>query len=82
VSIGRSPITIFAVVLLDETGDDAQQRGLAAARGAKQGYQFAAIYLQRDVVDRQHRAVAMGDAVERQGLAGAGRRHSQRLRRV
>jgi len=55
----------------DETRNDAQQRGLAAAARAEQRDQLAAGNLKRDVVDRQTRAVVMRDPVEHQLLTGA-----------
>jgi hypothetical protein len=35
-----------------QPGNDAQQRGLAAARGAQQGDQFAGLYVQTHVLQR------------------------------
>ena len=44
----------------DEAGDDAQQRGLAAAGRAEQGHELAGLDGQGDVVDGQRLAVADG----------------------
>jgi hypothetical protein len=47
-----------------ETGEHAQQRGLAAARAAEQAEQFLLIDLQRNVVDRDEVAELLGDALD------------------
>src|SRR5690606_9234464 len=47
---------------LDETRDGAQERGLAAARGAEQGEEAAVGEDEADVVERLELAVALGDA--------------------
>src|SRR6185312_6375989 len=49
-----------------EAGDDAQQRGLAAARWAEDGEELAVLDLEGDLVDRGNRAEALGDAVDLQ----------------
>ncbi len=58
----------LAVGLLDEAGHDPEQRGLAAARGAEQGHEFAALHLERHVVDGEPRAIAVRHAIQRQRL--------------
>ncbi len=51
----------LAGVGLFQPGDDAQQRGLAAARGTEQGDQFAGGEIERDVVERVEGAEALVD---------------------
>ncbi len=54
-----------------EAGQQAQQRGLAAARAAQQGEQLAAFDVEIDAVDGGDRAEALGDALRcgRSGVA-------------
>ena len=55
-----------------ETCQHAQQRGLAAARGAQQREEFALLDVERDVVDGDEIAELLGDVVEPiSGLAAA-----------
>jgi hypothetical protein len=56
--------------LRNEAGNDAQQRGLAAAAGAQQRHQFTGVDVERHVVDGQRSAVAVHDVLEGQALAG------------
>ena len=56
-----------AVVDLDEAGDGAQQRALAAAARAEQHEELALLDLERDVVDDRQRLIPLGDLVERDG---------------
>ncbi len=44
------------------------KRGLAAAGGPEQRHELAALHLERDVVDREARSVAVGDAIQRERL--------------
>ncbi len=55
--------------LAQEAGDDAQQRGLAAARRPEQRDQFAALDVEVHVFHGDGTAVPMGDAVEHDGPA-------------
>jgi len=50
-----------ALLQLLETGRDAQQRGLAAARGAKQTHHFATLHVERHVVHRAQRTEVVTD---------------------
>ena len=45
-----------------EARKHAQQRGLAAARGAEQREEFALVDVERQIVDRDDLAEALGDA--------------------
>jgi hypothetical protein len=45
-----------------QAGNDAQQRGLAAARGAKEAEQFALVHVEVDVSERGEAARAAGAA--------------------
>jgi hypothetical protein len=56
--------------LIKEARNGAEQRGFAAARGAKEGHKLAALDLQRHIVDGKPGAIAMGDPVQRQRLSG------------
>ena len=47
-----------------EAGEQAQQRGLAAAGGPEQREEFAVTDVERKPLDRRHRAEALGDALE------------------
>ncbi len=53
----------LAFVRRVEAGDQAQQRGLAAARRAEEGEQFPFLDRQRHVIGRRHRAEALGDVL-------------------
>ena len=57
-----------AGVRLLEAGEDAQQRRLAAAAGAEQGVELAALDLQARVVDGREAAEALGDVFENEKL--------------
>ena len=60
-----SPMMIRPSRLRDEAGDDAQQGGLAAAGGAEQGDDLAALDVEIDVLDRERAArIAVGDGVD------------------
>ena len=61
---------------LDEAGDDAQGRGLAAAGGAEQHQELAVGDVERNVVDGLEVAVALGDAGQLQA------RHRQTTRPI
>ena len=63
----------LALVRLLEAGDQAQAGGLAAAGGPEEGMERAARDLERDVVDRHHRAEALGDAAKLHVHRSAGR---------
>ena len=58
-----------AMVHLDEAGDGAQQRALAAAGWTEQDEEFALPDLERDVVDDRMRLIPLGNLVERDGHA-------------
>ena len=75
--MAASPMITRAGCLPDEAGDDAQQGGLAAAGGADQGDQLPVAHLERHVVHGQAGAVAVGDAVEREGVTNRARRYLQ-----
>ena len=64
-----------AGVLRLEPGDHAQQRGLAAARGAEEADELALLHLQRDVVERGEGAEALGHRPDAQ-VHGAGDRRA------
>ncbi|UUZ70641.1 hypothetical protein LP416_01190 [Polaromonas sp. P2-4] len=49
-----------------QTRDDAQQRGLAAARGAQQAQHFALLDLQVDVLEHRELVKAFVHALDRQ----------------
>jgi hypothetical protein len=53
-----------------ETGEHAQQRGLAAAGGAEQGEELAVIDIQRQIVDGGEIAEALGDVLDRNKRLG------------
>ena len=55
------------MVDLDEPGDGAQQRALAAAARAEQHEELALLDLERDVVDDRMRLIPLGDLVECDG---------------
>ena len=62
-----------------EPGDDAQQRRLARARGAKQRDEFAGSYIERDVAQRRIGAEILLDALDAnaeamRAVSGGGRR--------
>ena len=64
----------FAAVVPFQPGDDAQQGGLAAARGAEQRQELAVGDVERDIVEDVDRAEFLGDFVQfysghRPGLA-------------
>ncbi len=69
-----------AVVDLDQARDRAQQRALAAARGAEQHQEFALLDLDRDVVDDRQRLIPLGDLVECDGHGAKPAGPSGRLR--
>jgi len=58
---------------LDEAADHAQQRGLAAARGAEDGEEIAAPDLEVERPHRIDRAIAPADAGKAHGQVGGGR---------
>ena len=63
-----APVQRYApVVDLDEPGDGAQQRALAAAARAEQNEELALLDLERDVVDDRMRLIPLGDLVECDG---------------
>ncbi len=53
-----------ALIRRFHAGDDAQQRGLAAAGGAEQGDQLAGRDVEVDVVERDEVAEALGDVAD------------------
>jgi hypothetical protein len=57
-----------------EPGGDAQSGGLAGARGTDQADDLAALYVQRDMIDRKPRAEAARNAPQRQAVDGIGLR--------
>ena len=61
--------------LVHEAGDDAQQGRLPAARRADQGHQLPVTNFERHVVHGQAGAVAVGDAVECEGVPNRARRY-------
>src|SRR5690349_21263868 len=63
-----------AAALANEAGDDAQQRGLAAARWSEQRHELAARDIEIDVAHGQHVAEAMANVLEAQPVPAI-RRH-------
>ena len=64
-----------------EPGDESHERGLAAARRAEQRKELTCGDFQRHRINSRHRAIALGDAVERdQGGVGHGRFNPRRAR--
>jgi len=47
-----------------EAGDDAQQRGLAAARGAEEADEFSLADRQADVAERREAAEVLGNSFD------------------
>ena len=61
----------LAAIRQVESGDDAEQSGLAATRGAEQGKEFAAPDAQADVVQRANARKSAGDAGDFDGGFGS-----------
>ena len=76
----RPAISMRAGVLRLQAGDHAQQRGLAAARGAEEADELALLHLQRDVVERGEGAEALGHRPDAQVHGVATRPHGRRAR--
>ena len=57
----------LAVGGLEETGDQPQRRGLAAARGAQQADQLPVVDPQRDIIDDRQRSKSLGQATQFNG---------------
>jgi hypothetical protein len=57
----------FAVGRLKKSGDQAQRRGLAAARGAQQADQLPVVDPQRDIIYDRQRSKSLGQATQFNG---------------
>ncbi len=79
---GASADRDFALVGLLEARDQAQAGGLAAARWAEEGMERAARNLERNGVDRHHRAKPLGDAAKFHVHRSAGRSRRGRCFRL
>ncbi len=71
-----------ALVRRLEAGEQAQQRGLAAARRTEQREELALENVERELLDRGHAAKALADASKRTSACAAGCTHGAKARRV